>query len=185
MCLFLIRELNLILFFSYLESHQLEPKGIVLTHAHRDHTGAVRRLMRLSDARITLYYHQQGYRHPFRKKADKWLAEGDLLSLGRITLHVLETAGHSPGGISLYTTDVRTFRGVHYDGVVFTGDLIFRRSLGRTDITGGEKQLLFDNIRSKLMYHPPLSDNFLILAGHLGITTIGEEKRKIRRQRLS
>ena len=57
-------------------------------------------------------------------------------------------------------------------------DLIFKRSKGRTDIEGGDERLICSNLRNKIFFNPNLSDKFLILAGHMGITTIGEERKK-------
>ncbi len=110
-------------------------------------------------------------------RADNWLREEDVLNINGINLHIMETAGHSPGNISLYSKDITLFKNREYDGLVFTGDLIFRRDKGRSDLTGGNEELLCSNIRNKLIYNPKLSEDFLILAGHLGITTIGEEKK--------
>ena len=53
---------------------------------------------------------------------------------------------------------------------------MFRRSIGRTDIGGGNQNELFSSIKNKLMYNPELTDNFLVLPGHMGITSIGEER---------
>ncbi len=150
------------------------PIGIILTHAHPDHTGAYKFLKNYFD--IPLLYNKHAFQHIIFKKADQWLKEGDVLRNKDFKLTVLETAGHSPGGISLYSNDIRTFRGNNYDGIIFTGDLIFRRSIGRSNLLGGDQELLFSNIKNKIIYNPLLSENFLILAGHLGITTIGEEK---------
>jgi len=157
-----------------IEDLNAHPIGIILTHAHPDHKGALNSIKNYFD--IPLLYNQHEFQHTIFKEADQWLKEGDVLRNKDFKLTVLETAGHSPGGISLYSHDFRAFRGNKYDGIIFTGDLIFRRSIGRSDLMGGNQELLFSNIRNKIIYNPSLSENFLILAGHLGITTIGEEK---------
>lgn len=156
--------------------HQLKvkPKGIILTHGHPDHTGALASIKDEYD--IPVLYNKGEYKKPISTKADRWLNEGDIFSIGNLQLHVLETGGHSIGGISLYTKDITNFRGKNYDGIIFTGDLIFRRSVGRTDLSEGNRQRLFENISQKIIYNTDLSEDFLILAGHMGLTTIKEEK---------
>lgn len=158
-----IRELN------------AKPIGIILTHGHPDHTGALKELKTMFN--IPLLYNKKEYKNPILIEANHWLKEGDTLNIGNITLHILETGGHSPGGISLYTKDITSFRGNKYDGIIFTGDLIFRRSIGRTDLVDGNRMQLFENIFNKIIYNPEFTESFLILAGHMGLTTIGEEKR--------
>lgn len=159
---------------NHINKHNLDPKAIILTHAHPDHAAGARRLQR--HYKIPLWFNQKDYKKLIFKKADRWLKEGDILETGEIKYYILETGGHSPGGISIYTHDIHIFREKMYDGIIFTGDLIFRRSKGRTDLNLGNEDLLFKNIKNKIMYHPKLSENFLILAGHMGITTIKEEK---------
>ena len=111
------------------------------------------------------------------KQADNWLKEGDLIKIGEMTLNVLETPGHSPGALSYYSKDPKEYNGKKIDGVIFTGDLIFRRSIGRSDLRGGNPHLLFSSIKTKIMYNPEITDNFLILPGHMGITSVGEERK--------
>lgn len=154
---------------------KVEPIGIILTHGHPDHTGGMPDIRQQFD--IPLLYNKKEYKSPISTKADRWLSEGDVLSIGNLQLHVLETGGHSTGGISLFSKDITSFRFKKYGGVIFTGDLIFRRSVGRTDLPNGNRQLLFGNISDKIIYNQDLSENFLILAGHMGLTTIEEEKR--------
>ncbi|MBA7711922.1 hypothetical protein ES703_120889 [subsurface metagenome] len=62
------------------------------------------------------------------------------------------------------------------DGIIFSGDLIFRRSIGRSDIGGGNSNVLFSSIKNKIMNNPDITDNFLIFAGHMGDTSVGEER---------
>jgi glyoxylase-like metal-dependent hydrolase (beta-lactamase superfamily II) len=111
-----------------------------------------------------------------QKKADKWLNEGDSIIIGEITLHVLETPGHSPGSLIFYTKDVKEYKGQKIGGIIFSGDLIFRRSIGRSDFGEGNPNLLFSSIKNKIMKNPEIMDNFLIFAGHMGSTSVGEER---------
>jgi len=150
------------------------PIAIILTHGHPDHAGALKKIRKKYG--VPFLCNEKEYKSTIRAKAERWLNEGDIIKVDSIKLRVLETGGHSPGGISLYTRDIRKFRKKSYDGVIFTGDLLFRRSVGRTDAEGCDGELLCSNIRDKIMYNPDLTDDFLILSGHMGITTIGEER---------
>ena len=94
--------------------------------------------------------------------AERLLREGDTVSAGSITLKVLHTPGHTPGGICL-------LEGTH----VFTGDTLFQNSIGRTDFPGGDYAALMASIRDKLL---PLPDTTIVHAGHGDATTIGGEK---------
>lgn len=137
-----------------------KPIAILLTHAHFDHTmklGTVKRKFR-----VPLMYNKNEFDSGIynQKMAEKWLKEGDAIKIGEITLHVLETPGHSPGSLIFYSKDVKEYDGKKIDGVIFTGDLLFRGSIGRTDLYGGSSELLFSSIKNKIMRNPELSDNF-------------------------
>ncbi len=94
---------------------------------------------------------------------DHVVADGERISLGTLSFTVLETPGHTPGGVSLYG-----------EGVVFSGDTLFRYSVGRTDLYGGNARILIDSINTKLMALP---DDTVVLPGHGPASTIGEERR--------
>lgn len=81
---------------------------------------------------------------------------------GELRFKVLETPGHTPGGLSLYG-----------EGVVFSGDTLFRYSVGRTDLYGGSSDILLDSIEKKLLTLP---DDTVVLPGHGPATTIGDER---------
>lgn len=93
-----------------------------------------------------------------------FLDEGDEVSFGSHALRVLSTPGHTPGGISFYCKG---------ESVVFSGDSIFRRSIGRTDFTYGDGELLLRKLRENILTLP---DDTRILPGHGHPSTVGEEK---------
>jgi len=160
-----------------IEETGVEPIGIVLTHGHFDHCQKVGKVKRHFD--IPLMFNKKEYDSGVfnRKSADRWLKEGDVIDVGELTLHVLETPGHSPGGLSLYSKDVKELNGQKIDGIIFTGDLLFRRSIGRSDVPGGNQSVLFSSIKNKIMYNSDITDDFLVFPGHMGTTSVGEERR--------
>lgn len=109
-------------------------------------------------------------------KADEWLREGREIDLGEVKLNTLETPGHSAGSLSFYSTDIKELRGHLVDGVIFTGDFLFKRNVGEFKIPYGDEKLLFSNIKHKIMNNPDLTDHFKIFGGHYGDTTIAEER---------
>ncbi len=160
-----------------IEKINAKPIGLLLTHGHYDHTLKLGKLMRYF--KIPLMFNKKEFDSGIytHKKADRWLSEGDSIKVGEITLNILETPGHSPGALSYYSKEPNEFDGQKIDGIIFTGDLIFRRSIGRSDLRGGDSKLLFSSIRNKIMYNPEISDNFLIFPGHMDSTSVGEERK--------
>jgi glyoxylase-like metal-dependent hydrolase (beta-lactamase superfamily II) len=90
------------------------------------------------------------------------LSDGQVLELIGESFHVKHTPGHSPGSVSFLVGDL-----------LFAGDALFHRSVGRTDLPGGNQDQLYRSIREKLYVLP---DDVLVLPGHGQETTIGEEK---------
>ena len=153
-----------------------KPIAVLLTHGHFDHTTKVGKI--LSHFQIPLMYNKNEYdsgtfKH---KEANRWLKEGDIITIGEIKLLTLETPGHSPGSLCFYSSDVDEFRGNNVSGVLFTGDLIFKGSIGRSDFQGGNQNLLFESIRKKIMHNKAINDNFIVCPGHMGLSTVGEER---------
>lgn len=101
-------------------------------------------------------------------KPDLLLQEGDRLEFGASALEVLETPGHTPGGISLLARGGTPAQ-------LFCGDALFRRGMGRTDLPGGDAQALLDSIEEKIFALP---DETVVWPGHGEPTTVGEEKRE-------
>ncbi|HEY0604576.1 MAG TPA: MBL fold metallo-hydrolase [Herpetosiphonaceae bacterium] len=151
--------------------------AIVLTHAHLDHIGAVEPLRHW--ANVPVYLHpaddwllagavMQGRMFGFSMEpvapAEHKLIHGERFSFGNVELQVLHTPGHSPGSVCLYATA---------DKALIAGDTLFYRSVGRTDILGGNAQTLIQSIEQQLW---PLPDDVRAYPGHGPETTIGEEK---------
>jgi len=153
-----------------------KPIAVLLTHGHFDHTMQVKKILRTF--KIPLMFNKKEFSSGVynRKEADRWISEGDIIEIGELKLNVLETPGHSPGSISFYCKDIKEFNGTPIDGIIFTGDLLFRRSIGRSDVPGGNQNILFNSIRQKIMYNPEITDNFLVFPGHMGNTSVGEER---------
>ncbi|MCM1110804.1 MAG: MBL fold metallo-hydrolase [Clostridium sp.] len=93
------------------------------------------------------------------------LSDGDILHIGEEPLEVIATPGHSPGSLSFYAPE---------SGFVMTGDTLFRRGIGRTDLPGGSSRQIADSIRRRLYTLP---DSTLVVPGHGPTSTIGEERR--------
>lgn len=94
----------------------------------------------------------------------EWLSDGDVISEGELHLEIRHVPGHSPGGISIYAP---------HENLVFSGDSLFQRSIGRTDLRGGDYATLIESIQKKLMTLP---DETIVYPGHGESTTIGEER---------
>ena len=154
----------------------LTVKQIVNTHGHFDHVSANKALKEATGAPILIHALDAPMLNQLAASAagfglsaqnspapDRTVDERDTISFGEITLTVLHTPGHTPGGISLAT-----------DGFVFVGDTLFAGSIGRTDFPGGNFDTLIGSIRTKLF---TLDDDVKVYPGHMGNTTIGVEKR--------
>lgn len=99
---------------------------------------------------------------PSQSPPERLVRDGDRVEVGNISLQVLHTPGHTPGGICLLN-----------EKHVFVGDTLFQGSIGRTDFPGGDYGTLMRSIRDKLL---PLPDDTIVHPGHGASTTIGEEK---------
>jgi hydroxyacylglutathione hydrolase len=154
----------------------LKVKYIINTHGHFDHVSANGRIKEATGADILIHPLDAPMLSNLSSNAaifgisvensppcDKTIEEGDIVSFGNITLSVIHTPGHTPGGISLFT-----------NGVVFVGDTLFAGSIGRTDFPGGDFNTLISSIQTKLF---KMDDTIKVLSGHGPETSIGRERR--------
>jgi len=138
-------------------------KYLLLTHAHHDHFSAVQQYLN--------EYLSVQFAAPEKDKGlmsscpepHKWLKEGDVIQLGSTELRVIETPGHTAGGICFAT-----------DKEIFTGDTLFRLSVGRTDLESGDWNSLVKSIGEKLY---TLDEDLVVYPGHGAPSSIGFEKR--------
>lgn len=159
------------------DRHGLRVKMIVVTHAHIDHIGGASKLRAATGAPVYLNAADQalvdyldvqaawlGMAPPGPVEVDSEARDGDRLRLGGIELYVLHTPGHTPGSISLW---------LPAQGRLLAGDTLFRSSIGRTDLPGGDGRLILRSIADKLL---ALDEATLVIPGHGPETTIGHEK---------
>jgi hydroxyacylglutathione hydrolase len=151
--------------------------GILITHTHFDHIGAVEPVARATGAEVWV---PEAERHrladinsflpgpgfgPFEPyEAEHTLEGGERLALGGFEIDVLSTPGHSPGHVTFSIPD---------EAAVLSGDVLFQGSVGRTDLAGGDWPTLLESIRSLVEGLPAETT---VYPGHMGVTTLGAER---------
>ncbi|WHE08272.1 MBL fold metallo-hydrolase [Thermoanaerobacterium thermosaccharolyticum] len=160
----------------YIKGNSFNLKYILITHGHFDHIGGVDYLrdkfsakvcisaddsVMLSDTSLNLS--DISFKKIVVKNADILLNDDDTLELNNsIAIYAIHTPGHTPGGLCYKV-----------DGVCFSGDTLFKGSIGRTDFPGGNYSEIIDSIKNKLFV---LDDDLIVCPGHGDMTTIKEEK---------
>jgi hydroxyacylglutathione hydrolase len=160
-------------------------EAILLTHCHFDHIGAVSPVARDTGAPvycpeievpvladIMSFVPWPGFGPYESYEADETVSGGEHLSLAGLEIDVLFTPGHSPGHVT-YSIPEGGGDAEGDAGALFSGDVLFRGSVGRTDLPGGDWATLLESIRTLVDKHPP---NTTIYPGHMGITSLGAER---------
>lgn len=162
-----------------LDRHGLKVKAIVVTHAHIDHVAGAHRLRALTGAPVYLNERDRqlldmldvqaawlGMRPTPRTEIDVLAEDGAILHLGSAEFQVMHTPGHTQGSLCLL---------IPSEGKLVAGDTLFRDSVGRTDLPGGNTRQLLSSIKTRLLNLP---ENTIVIPGHGPNTTIGREKER-------
>lgn len=165
--------------FGFIDSHQLKPVLAIVTHGHIDHILGNAAIKRRYGVKVAAHPNVKSDFQRSRQQAvlfglplqhecelpDIDLEDGEIIHVGNSTLEVISTPGHAVGSISLYA---------EMEGWVFTGDALFSRSIGRTDLPGGNYEQLRTNIIERLFRLP---DDTEVYSGHGESTTIFDERK--------
>jgi hydroxyacylglutathione hydrolase len=167
------QELN-----DFIQDNQLNPVGIYNTHAHIDHVLGVEALKNRYGIPFALhqldepllravksYAPNYGFPAFSEPSVERWLKEGEVVEFGHSKLGILFVPGHAPGHVAFVHDDQK---------FVIGGDVLFRQSIGRTDLPGGNMATLLHSIRTQLFTLP---NDYTVYAGHMEPTTIGFEKK--------
>ena len=163
-----------------LKENDFKVKYLLHTHAHFDHILGSRKLKEATGAKICLHKKDDmlyqnldkqcalfGFSADAPAPADQFLNDEEQIQIGKIKTKVLHTPGHTPGSLCFSLADT--------DSVLFAGDTLFQRSIGRTDLWGGSFDDIIRSIQSRLF---TLDDSTKVVTGHGDDTTIWEEKRE-------
>ena len=161
-----------------LEEENLVPKFILLTHSHGDHIGAIKELKdKYTDLKVYIHKDEEQMimdpvlnlsrltqMEPVSVEADETFEDGKVFTLGETEIKAIHTPGHSPGGTCYLVGNT-----------LFSGDTLFRLSVGRSDFYLGDQDQLINSIKTKLLTLP---DEVEVYPGHGPATTIGQERER-------
>lgn len=163
----------------FIKQHDIALAWILLTHGHGDHIGGVADLRNLSENGVAIHFEDASsltdasanlsmYMGCSVKlaSAERLLNDGDELDIGSMNVKVIYTPGHTPGGVCFLVSDGD-------EKLLLSGDTLFARSIGRSDLPGGHEPTLIDSLK-KLSALP---DDLEVFPGHGPETNIGEERR--------
>ena len=155
--------------------------AIVHTHTHIDHVGATPGIQKAHNARACIHEADRflydilpvqaamlGLECPETTEMEGTLVDGSSIHAGALEVCILHTPGHTPGSVTFV---VKSGSGTH----VFTGDTLFRRGIGRTDLWGGDSDAIMKSLKEKILTLP---EDAIVVAGHGPETTIGDERAK-------
>ena len=165
-------------FSTYLETNGLELVAALNTHLHLDHCfgndflykkyGIKAKADKKEESNLNmLKSYAQVFGIPYNgdiQELDSYLNDGDEITFGETTLRVISVPGHSAGGLGFYNEK---------DGILIIGDSLFKGSIGRTDLPGGDYATLISSLTKRIMTLP---ENTIVYPGHGSVTTIAEEK---------
>ena len=159
------------------KENNLIPEKILLTHGHADHAGAAMEIAQILNIQIEGPHKEDKFlldslqsqgemfgMHARNCIPDKWLEDGDTVTVGNSVLDVIFTPGHTPGHVIFFSNE---------SNLAIVGDVIFRGSIGRTDLPRGNHQDLIDSISKKLW---PLGNDVEFICGHGPNSTFGNER---------
>jgi glyoxylase-like metal-dependent hydrolase (beta-lactamase superfamily II) len=154
--------------------YDLAVRAIIHTHAHLDHIYCTRDIKDAHGGEVCLHKGDAFLYDGFAMQAamfgwkvrdttpvERWIEHGDTITLGKRTLSVIHTPGHTPGSVCF-----------EIEGLLFAGDTLFRRSVGRTDLPGGDGKQLAHSIKERLYTREP---DLVVIPGHGPTTKIGDE----------
>jgi len=162
----------------YIDAKNLKVKCIIATHGHIDHVIGIQALKEVY--KVECFAHAEdlpliattpsqarmfGLMIDKVPSIDKTVKEGDKITFGISTIEIIHTPGHSQGGICLFLREQK---------ILFAGDTLFRGSIGRTDLVGGNYERLIESIIHKIL---PLGDDIVVYPGHGDSTTIEYERK--------
>ena len=155
----------------------VEIKRIATSHGHLDHVLGIRGVQSATNAEFLMHAHdlevlrgaaagaaQFGMQVEQPPDPDHYVVEDDVIEVDGVKLSVIHTPGHTQGSVSFFGA-----------GMLFSGDTLFRQSIGRTDLPGGDYAQEMNSIVDKLLQLP---DDTLVLPGHMDQTTLGEERQQ-------
>lgn len=158
----------------------IDVKALLHTHAHLDHIGGSGKIkselqskIMLHKADLPMYENlvqqaaQFGFEAETPKPVDRFLRDGDTIAFGKHVMTVIHTPGHSPGSVCFKIDD--------REETIFSGDTLFQRSIGRTDLWGGSHETIIASIKTRLLTLP---DDVAVHPGHGPSTRIGIERKK-------
>ena len=162
----------------YIKDNNLNPVKLINTHCHIDHILGNKFVAKTWD--LNLETHQNDIKllensaeiarlygfidYEKSPSTTQFLNEGDIVEFGNSKLKILHTPGHAPGHISLYSKEEK---------FIISGDVLFKSSIGRTDLPGGDFNVLIESIKTKILC---LDDDTVVYCGHGPATTVGYER---------